>query len=75
MTLCNEVTMSPKLAPPALLALAAVAEMFDTTSRGIWDWVREGKFPPPDLRVSLKSAYWRQETINGFVFGGKDRAD
>ena len=42
----------------------------EPATKTITQWVREGKLPPPDLRLSIKTILWKYETIMTFVESG-----
>jgi predicted DNA-binding transcriptional regulator AlpA len=57
-----------------LLDVAAVCELFGLAREKLWRFVREGRLPSPDVRLSPSVAYWRRESIDALVGreGGRD---
>lgn len=60
-----------------LFSFRRLAEFFDLQKKNgapntqtISQWIREGKIPPPDVRISRSTAYWKHETILNFVRQG-----
>ncbi len=61
----------------ALFSTRRLAQYFDCydeegkpCTQTILEWWHSGRIPPPDIRLSRQSVYWRPETIEMFIAGG-----
>jgi hypothetical protein len=57
-----------------LFTVRRLAIYFDCTTEDgkpavhtIFKWIRQGKLPPPDFRISQSAMYWRPETIDRWM--------
>ena len=50
-----------------LYAVEDVAEILKLSREIVWRWVREGKFPPADIKLSKKYSRWSADCINEWI--------
>lgn len=49
-----------------------VADAFNVTTKTLRTMIHEGRFPPPDLRLSKRTILWRQDTLDAVAAGRWD---
>ena len=57
----NTATIEPPIFAPELKSLLGI-----THSDTLRVKIKQGKIPPPDVRISQKTRYWHRETLRKF---------
>jgi predicted DNA-binding transcriptional regulator AlpA len=60
----------PKSSTPVMLRRGEIARRLGVSPRTLSFWVMRGDFPPPDVRVGMRSIRWKESTLNDWIEAG-----